>query len=58
MVVHCTECHHETAVLKNDQPCAWCEAPMKAIGDCYMSESDGSLSTDEVKDEIVSKTVS
>ena len=58
MVVHCTECHHETAVLKNDRPCAWCEAPMKAIGDCYMSESDGSLSTDEVKDEIVSKTVS
>ena len=51
MVVHCTVCHHETAVLKNNKPCAWCSAPMKAIGDCYMSVSDGSLSTDEVKDE-------
>ena len=47
MVVHCTECHHETAVLKNDEACAWCLAPMKAIGDCYMSKGDGSLSTDE-----------
>ena len=50
MIVHCTVCHHETAVLKNNKPCAWCNAPMKAIGGCYMSESDGSLSTDEVKD--------
>ena len=50
MVVHCTVCHHETAELKNNKPCAWCNAPMKAIGGCYMSESDDSLSTDEVKD--------
>ncbi len=54
MVVHCTECHHETAVLKNDEACAWCLAPMKAIGDCYMSKGDGSLSTDErfIDDEV------
>ena len=49
MVVHCTECHHETCELKNNKPCAWCSSPMRAIGDCYMSVSDGSLSTDEVE---------
>ena len=58
MVGHCTICHHETARLKNDKPCAWCNAPMKAIGGCYMSESDGSLSTDEVKDGNSSEIVS
>ena len=56
MIVHCTACHHETAALKNNEPCAWCNAPMKAIGDCYMSDNDGSLSTDEVKD-VTSETV-
>ena len=53
MIVHCTACHYETAVLHNNKPCAWCEAPMKGIGDCYMSKNDRSLSTDEVKNEIL-----
>ena len=57
MVVHCTGCHYETATVKNNEPCAWCKAPMRAIGDCYMSIGDGSLSTDEVKDENISETV-
>jgi hypothetical protein len=52
MTVHCTNthCDHETQCMKNDEPCAWCNAPMKAIGDCWMSDSDGSLSTEEIQD--------
>jgi hypothetical protein len=47
MTVHCTECHREAQTVKNNKPCAWCNAPMKAIGDCWMSKSDGSLSNEE-----------
>ncbi len=47
MITHCTECQHEAQCVKNNEPCSWCNAPMKAIGDDYMSNSDGSLSTDE-----------
>lgn len=50
MIALCTGrgCEHEAQVRVNDKPCAWCLSPMRAIGDCYMSKSDGSLSTDEV----------
>lgn len=51
MIVHCVECHHEAQCVTNDEPCAWCYAPMRAIGDDYMSASDGSLSTDENKND-------
>lgn len=47
VIVKCTECQHEAQTIKNDMECGWCLAPMKAIGDCWMSVSDGSLSTDE-----------
>jgi hypothetical protein len=49
VTVHCTNthCDHETQCMKNNEPCAWCNAPMRAIGDCWMSDSDGSLSTEE-----------
>lgn len=49
MIVACTngKCNHETQSLKNNQACDWCLAPMQAIGDCWMSKNDGSLSTDE-----------
>lgn len=54
MTVLCTGngCSHEAQVVKNNTPCAWCLSPMLAIGDCYMSKNDGSLSTDEVKHEV------
>lgn len=47
MIVKCTRCTHEVQTLKNNMACSWCLGPMKAIGDCWMSTSDGSLSTDE-----------
>jgi hypothetical protein len=50
MVVHCTKCHHETQCVTNNKPCAWCGAPMRAIGGDYMSKSDGSLSNKEKQD--------
>jgi Zn finger protein HypA/HybF involved in hydrogenase expression len=49
MIVKCTKCDHETQLVKNNTGCDWCYAPMIAIGDCWMSKSDGSLSTDEVE---------
>lgn len=47
MIIKCTECQHEAQTIKNDMACGWCLAPMKAIGDCWMSTNDSSLSTDE-----------
>lgn len=50
MITHCEGCHHEGQAVKNNEPCPWCNAPMRAIGDCWMSKSDGSLSTEEKDD--------
>ena len=47
MRVACTACHHETQTVKNNKPCDWCDAPMEALIGDYMSETDGSRSTDE-----------
>lgn len=52
MIVHCTKCHHESQCVKNNKPCAWCLEPMKSIGSDYMSEKDGSLSNEEIEDEV------
>lgn len=51
MVVQCTNppCSHERQTVKNNEPCAWCLSPMKAIGDDYMSNNDESLSTEELQ---------
>ena len=47
VIVKCTKCPHEAQTKKNNKACGWCLAPMKSIGDCWMSVGDGSLSTDE-----------
>ncbi len=49
MVVLCTNpvCGHERPTRINNEPCPWCLAPMRAIGDDMMSKNDDSLSTED-----------
>ena len=44
MIVGCTSCHHEAQVVSNVDPCIECGAPMRSIGDDYMSDCDESIS--------------
>lgn len=45
MIAHCVDCHHEDQRVNNEDPCGWCGGAMQSIGDDYISDADGSITS-------------